>query len=59
MERYEVGKLKKKNNETIQTVKGQFAEKIVGNFGSFYIRTIGYTADEKGYQPFVLDVSRE
>ncbi|KYB27524.1 hypothetical protein TcasGA2_TC033003 [Tribolium castaneum] len=58
LERYEVGEIKKIGNETIQTVRGQFAERIDGGKELFYIRTIGYTADQNGYQPFLLDLSK-
>ncbi|XP_044268129.1 uncharacterized protein LOC123013580 [Tribolium madens] len=56
--RYEVGELKTIGNETIQTVRGQFSEKIQVAEDIFYIRTIGYAADQNGYQPFLLDLSK-
>lgn len=43
--------------EAILKVKGQYSEIFERTNGSYYIRTIGYTADETGYNPFLLDLS--
>ncbi|EFA03080.2 uncharacterized protein LOC100141704 [Tribolium castaneum] len=57
VERYEAGELQEIGNQVILKVKGQYAERFERKNGGYYIRTIGYTADEDGYKPFLIDLS--
>ncbi|XP_044268131.1 uncharacterized protein LOC123013582 [Tribolium madens] len=57
LERYEAGELQEIDNKTILKVKGQYTERFERKNGGYYIRTIGYTADEDGYKPFLIDLS--
>ncbi|EFA03082.2 hypothetical protein TcasGA2_TC010957 [Tribolium castaneum] len=59
--RYEESVIHKINGgfEEFPVIKGQFGEHFPSNTTSdvFYIRTIGYTLDEKGYRQFLLDLT--
>ncbi|KAJ3656240.1 hypothetical protein Zmor_015330 [Zophobas morio] len=55
--RYENTKIKKIGIEEIPVTKGQFAEHFERKSWGYYIRTIGYTLDENGYQQFLIDLS--
>ncbi|RZC41337.1 hypothetical protein BDFB_013739, partial [Asbolus verrucosus] len=55
--RYEIGELKRVGIKETQVVKGQYSETFERKSGGYYIRTIGYVADENGYRPFLIDLS--
>ncbi|KYB27529.1 hypothetical protein TcasGA2_TC034681 [Tribolium castaneum] len=57
--RYEETKLQKVNDsfEHFPVIKGQFGEHFLREDGGFYIRTIGYVLDDKGFHEFFLDLT--
>jgi hypothetical protein len=57
LERYEVGELKNPGTDNeIQTVRGQYTTRYDNGNGAIVILTVGYVADENGFQPFLISV---
>ncbi|EFA03737.2 hypothetical protein TcasGA2_TC013846 [Tribolium castaneum] len=57
--RYEESIMQKENDsfEQFPVIKGQFVEHFPRESGGFYIRTIGYVVDDKGFREFFLDLT--
>jgi hypothetical protein len=52
-----VGELKNPGTDNeIQTVRGQYITRYVNEKGAVVMLTIGYVADENGFQPFLISV---
>jgi hypothetical protein len=53
-----VGELKNPGTDNeIQTVRGQYTTRYVNEDGAVVALTIGYVADENGFQPFYKGIS--
>jgi hypothetical protein len=53
-----VGELKNPGTDNeIQTVRGQYTTRYVNEDGAVVALTIGYVADENGFQPFLISAS--
>jgi hypothetical protein len=52
-----VGALKNPGTDNeIQTVRGQYTTRYDNGNGAIVILTVGYVADENGFQPFLISV---